>query len=192
MCVHAAHVACQPAWQPGGLPSTSSSSLASKSEVPFLSSPSLSFSSSALSIPSTLFFPFFPRKSSATGEEGGEKYLPFYQTAASYLEHSHPRPHLRLERASQQVSDYREHFLRRGLKAFIARWDFPDGTSTSGRIDERTIFGPRVIKIIILLRSAFYFSLSCFLYYNKYAEIRQFPTVFRCILTYVLLLFRDP
>lgn len=39
MCVHAAHVACQPAWQPGGLPSVSSSSLASKSEAPSFSPP---------------------------------------------------------------------------------------------------------------------------------------------------------
>lgn len=44
---------------------------------------SLSFSRSLA------FFPLFLRKSSATKEEG---YLPFYQTAASYLEHSHPRP----------------------------------------------------------------------------------------------------
>jgi len=85
MCVHAAHVACQPAWQPGGLPSASSSSLASKSETLSLFPPLF------LSLPRSLslFFLFFQRKSGATREEG---YLPFYQTAASYLEHSHPRP----------------------------------------------------------------------------------------------------
>ena len=58
MCVHAAHVACQPAWQPGGLPSVSSSSLASKSEAPPSLSLSLSLSSS-LSIYLFLFL-FLP------------------------------------------------------------------------------------------------------------------------------------
>lgn len=80
MCVHAAHVACQPAWQPVVDSLRPLPPLASKSEVPFLSffppSPSppssLSVSRSisrslSLSLPRSVrsFFPLFLRKSSA-------------------------------------------------------------------------------------------------------------------------------
>lgn len=102
MCVHAAHVACQPAWQPGGLPSDSSSSLASKSEAPFPSPP---LSLSCIGLRLARFVRLFSllsleEESSERERERDEEegYLPFYQTAASYLEHSHPRPHLRPHR----------------------------------------------------------------------------------------------
>lgn len=77
LCVHAAHVACQPAWQP---PRTLFPSRAGKSEP-----------SAALTRSPSPFLLFVLRCGAAASEEG---YLPLYQTAASYLEHSHPRPHL--------------------------------------------------------------------------------------------------
>lgn len=128
MCVHAAHVACQPAWQPGGLPSASSSSRASKSEVPFLS---FFLSLSPYPVPSP-FFPLFLRKSSTTREEG---YLPFYQTAAFYPEHSHPRLHLRLDERCNRWATTEN--ARRDLKAVSRDRIFPRDTGeNAGRTNE--------------------------------------------------------
>jgi len=121
MCVHAAHVACQPAWQPGGLPSVSSSSLASKSEAlslfhsislfPPSFSLSLSLSLSPAVYPS--FFLSFRERAVLRERKDIFLFIKLQPLTWSTPTHGPPAAGWVL----QQVSDYRRENARRDLKA---------------------------------------------------------------------------
>lgn len=151
MCVHAAHVACQPAWQPGGLPSTSSSSLASKSEVPFLSFPLLSLSLSPdVSFPSipSVFFSFLSEEEQCYGRERRGREVSSFLSNCSLLPGALPPTAPPAAGTGHRNRWATTENARRGLKAVSRDGIFPRDVDRS---DQRTTRWP--IKAIILSHS---------------------------------------